>query len=50
MDRDLGITMLWLEDPVVEQGSKLGLFDTTIEAAHPGWAAARAFYLGKTSS
>jgi glycosyl transferase family 25 len=47
MDRDLGITMLWLEDPVVEQGSKLGLFDTTIEEAHPGWFQRLLFTLEK---
>lgn len=47
MDRDLGITMLWLEDPVVEQGSKLGLFDTTIESAHPGWLQRVLFTLEK---
>jgi len=37
IDRVAGITMLWLEDPVVEQGSKLGLFTTTLEPAKPGW-------------
>lgn len=37
IDREAGITMLWLEDPVVEQGSKLGLFTTTLEPAKPGW-------------
>ncbi len=37
IDLELGITMLWLEDPVVEQGSKLGLFNTTLEPAKPGW-------------
>ena len=29
--------MLWLEEPVVEQGSKLGLFTTTLEPAKPDW-------------
>lgn len=47
MDRDLGITMLWLEDPVVEQGSKLGLFTTTLEPAHPGWIQRLLFGLEK---
>lgn len=37
IDRETGITMLWLEDPVVEQGSKLGLFTTTLEPAKPNW-------------
>ena len=27
--------MLWLEEPVVEQGSKNGLFQTALEAAAP---------------
>jgi len=31
IDKATGITMLWLEEPVVEQGSKTGLFDTTLE-------------------
>jgi glycosyl transferase, family 25 len=47
MDRELGITMLWLEDPVVEQGSKLGIFTTSIEAAHPGWLQRMLFSLEK---
>jgi len=37
IDRELGIQMLWLEDPVVEQGSKTGLFGTSIEQANPAW-------------
>ncbi len=37
MDRELGITMLWLEDPVVEQGSKNGLFNSVLEPAPPRW-------------
>lgn len=37
IDRETGIAMLWLEDPVVEQGSKLGLFTTTLEPAKPDW-------------
>ena len=37
IDRDRGIRFLWLEDPVVEQGSKLGMFQTTLEAAPPNW-------------
>ncbi len=37
MDRELGIQLLWLEDPVVEQGSKAGLFDSSIEDAPPPW-------------
>ena len=37
VDRATGIRFLWLEDPVVEQGSKLGVFRTTLEAAPPNW-------------
>ena len=37
IDRQLGIEMVWLEDPVVEQGSKNGLFDSTLERAPPTW-------------
>jgi glycosyl transferase family 25 len=37
IDREAGIRFLWLEDPVVEQGSKLGLFRTSLEAAPPNW-------------
>lgn len=47
MDRDLGIAMLWLEEPVVEQGSKIGIFDTTLEPAHPGWLQRLVFALEK---
>lgn len=35
IDNALGISMLWLEEPVVEQGSKNGLFRTALEAAPP---------------
>jgi len=37
VDTAAGIRFLWLEDPVVEQGSKLGLFRTSLEAAPPNW-------------
>ncbi len=37
IDRELGIQMLWLEDPVVEQGSKAGLFNSSLEVAPPPW-------------
>ncbi len=37
IDRQAGIRFLWLEDPVVEQGSKLGLFRTSLEPAPPNW-------------
>lgn len=37
IDRAAGIRFLWLEDPVVEQGSKLGLFRTSLEPALPNW-------------
>ena len=36
-DRAAGIRFLWLEDPVVEQGSKLGVFRTSLESAPPNW-------------
>lgn len=53
MDRAAGITMLWLEEPVVEQGSKNGLFVTALQPAHPnfvqrllfGWEKFRRKYL-----
>lgn len=47
IDRESGITMLWLEEPVVEQGSKLGIFNTTLEPAHPGWMQRILFHLEK---
>lgn len=37
IDRQAGIRMLWLEDPVVEQGSKTGRFVTAIDKQHPRW-------------
>ena len=37
IDRELGISMLWLEEPVVEQGSKAGLFISAVEKAPPVW-------------
>jgi len=37
IDRQLGIQIVWLEDPVVEQGSKNGLFDSAVEPAPPTW-------------
>jgi len=37
IDRELGIQMLWLEDPVVEQGSKSGIFNSSLEQAPPAW-------------
>lgn len=37
IDRQVGIRFLWLEDPVVEQGSKVGLFRSSLEAAPPNW-------------
>jgi glycosyl transferase family 25 len=53
MDAELGITLLWLEDPVVEQGSKLGVFRSTLEKSPPrpiqwlkfGWEKIRRKYL-----
>lgn len=37
IDKQLDIKILWLEDPVVEQGSKNGLFDSALEKAPPSW-------------
>lgn len=37
IDKQLGIKIVWLEDPIVEQGSKNGLFDSAIEPAPPTW-------------
>lgn len=37
IDRAAGIRFLWLEDPVVDQGSKLGIFRTSLEPALPNW-------------
>jgi glycosyl transferase family 25 len=37
IDRQEGILMLWLEDPVVEQGSKSGRFVTAIDRQYPRW-------------
>lgn len=53
IDKALGISMLWLEEPVVEQGSKNGLFQTALEVAPPrpvqrlkfGWEKFRRKYL-----
>lgn len=53
IDRQNGIAMLWLEPPVVEQGSKTGLFRTALQRAYPnpiqrlvyGWEKIRRKYL-----
>jgi len=37
IDQQLGIKIVWLEGPIVEQGSKNGLFDSTLEPAPPTW-------------
>jgi glycosyl transferase family 25 len=37
IDKQLDIKIVWLEDPIVEQGSKNGLFDSAIEPAPPTW-------------
>lgn len=37
IDKALNIQTLWLEDPVVEQGSKNGLFQSALEADPPPW-------------
>ena len=43
IDKHSGIVQLWLEDPVVEQGSKNGLFNSALEAAPPLWLKAWLF-------
>ena len=35
IDKQVGIKIVWLEEPVVEQGSKNGLFDSALEPAPP---------------
>ncbi|MCU0870273.1 MAG: hypothetical protein MUF30_11885, partial [Burkholderiales bacterium] len=35
IDRACGITILWLEPPVLEQGSKTGRFASSLEPAPP---------------
>lgn len=37
IDKQLGIQIVWLEDPIVEQGSKNGLFKSALEADPPTW-------------
>lgn len=37
IDKQLGIKIVWLEDPIVEQGSKNGLFKSALEADPPTW-------------
>jgi glycosyl transferase, family 25 len=37
IDKQLGIKIVWLEDPIVEQGSKNGLFNSTLEPSPPTW-------------
>lgn len=45
VDREAGIRFLWLEEPVVEQGSKLGVFRTSLEPAPPNWLQALKYRL-----
>jgi glycosyl transferase family 25 len=47
IDKDLGVKIVWLEDPVVEQGSKNGLFNSAIESAAPRWLQTIFFALEK---
>ena len=47
IDREEGITMLWLEDPVVEQGSKSGRFVTAIDKRYPRWLQGLQFHWEK---
>lgn len=37
IDKECGIKIVWLEEPIVEQGSKNGLFDSALEPAPPTW-------------
>ncbi len=37
IDKALGIQIVWLEEPIVEQGSKNGLFNSALEPAPPAW-------------
>lgn len=37
IDKQLGIKIVWLEEPIVEQGSKNGLFESSLEPAPPTW-------------
>lgn len=37
IDKQLDIKIVWLEEPIVEQGSKNGLFDSALEPAPPTW-------------
>lgn len=45
LDRRAGIRLLWLEDPVVEQGSKLGIFRSELEPSPPNWLQALRYRL-----
>ncbi|UCG98950.1 MAG: glycosyltransferase family 25 protein [Burkholderiales bacterium] len=45
IDREVGIRFLWLEEPVVEQGSKLGMFRSSLEPAPPNWLQALRYRL-----
>ncbi len=47
IDREAGIAMLWLEDPVVEQGSKSGRFVTAIDKQYPRWLQGLQFHWEK---
>lgn len=47
IDKQLGIKIVWLEDPIVEQGSKNGLFDSTLEPAPPTWLQSLSFSFEK---
>lgn len=47
MDKALNIQILWLEDPVVEQGSKSGLFRSSLERDLPPWLKFLTFRLEK---
>ena len=37
IDRETGTSMLWLEPPVVEQGSHNGTFASALDKSHPLW-------------
>jgi glycosyl transferase family 25 len=43
IDKQLGVKMVWLEEPIVEQGSKNGLFNSALEPSPPQWLQAILF-------
>jgi len=47
IDKELGIKIIWLEEPIVEQGSKNGLFLSAIEKQPPKYLKSILFYFEK---